>query len=104
MNDELLKLVRHIAKSYNYKPSDISYADDGKYKFKIYNDGRYIKFGKYGMMDFLLYIINSNNDDDFKNAFKRRRLYLKRSSKIKGDWKDDDFSKNNLSRRILWLV
>lgn len=32
----------------------------------------------------------------------RRRLYLLRSSKIKGDWENDPYSPNNLSRHILW--
>ncbi len=33
---------------------------------------------------------------------KRRANYLRRSAKIKGNWKDNPFSPNNLSRNILW--
>ena len=33
---------------------------------------------------------------------KRRTNYLKRSSNIKGNWKDDPYSPNNLSINILW--
>jgi hypothetical protein len=32
----------------------------------------------------------------------RRKNYLRRSSKIKGNWKKDKYSPNNLSRNILW--
>ena len=33
---------------------------------------------------------------------KRKKNYLKRSSNIKGNWKEDKYSPNNLSREILW--
>jgi hypothetical protein len=32
----------------------------------------------------------------------RRQAYLKRATKIKGDWKDNKYSPNNLSINILW--
>ena len=32
----------------------------------------------------------------------RQENYLKRTAGIKGDWKRDKFSPNNLSRNILW--
>jgi hypothetical protein len=32
----------------------------------------------------------------------RRMNYLNRSAGIKGNWKDDGYSPNNLSRNILW--
>jgi hypothetical protein len=33
---------------------------------------------------------------------KRRENYLKRSAGIKGDWRDNSYSANNLSRQLLW--
>jgi hypothetical protein len=33
---------------------------------------------------------------------KRRQAYLKRSAGIKGDWRDDKWSANNLARELLW--
>jgi len=33
---------------------------------------------------------------------KRRSLYLKRATNIKGNWKDDKYSPNNLSINLLW--
>jgi hypothetical protein len=32
----------------------------------------------------------------------RRRNYLKRASNIKGNWKDNPYSKNNLAIHLLW--
>lgn len=32
----------------------------------------------------------------------RREAYLKRSAGIKGDWRDDKWSANNLARALLW--
>jgi len=32
----------------------------------------------------------------------RRKNYLTRSGRIRGDWKKNRYSANNLSRRILW--
>lgn len=33
----------------------------------------------------------------------RRQHYLKRSNLIKGNWRNNKFSPNNLSRNILWV-
>jgi hypothetical protein len=33
---------------------------------------------------------------------KRQTAYLKRTENIKGDWKSDKYSANNLARNILW--
>lgn len=33
---------------------------------------------------------------------KRRASYLARSAGIKGDWRDDKWSPNNLARELLW--
>jgi hypothetical protein len=46
----------------------------------------------------------SRNYEDFTQHGdkKRQASYLKRSAGIKGDWKKDKYSPNNLSREILW--
>ena len=54
-------------------------------------DGKFIHFGEMGFQDFTLHKDN-----------KRRLAYLKRTENIKGDWKSDKFSANNLARNILW--
>ncbi len=63
-------------------------------KYAIYNpDGKIVNFGQMSppMEDFLKH----KNDE-------RRQRYLKRSANIRGNWKDNEYSPNNLSRNILW--
>lgn len=62
-------------------------------KYQIYDDikNRMVSFGQMGYEDYTKH----------KSA-KRRRNYLTRSARIKGDWKKNPFSANNLSRKILW--
>lgn len=62
-------------------------------KYMIYDNihNRYVYFGQMEYEDF------TKHKD--KN---RRKNYLTRSSKIRGNWKKNPFSPNNLSRKILW--
>ena len=48
-------------------------------------------FEQWGYEDY-----TKHKDDD------RRQRYLARATKIKGDWKEDKYSPNNLSIHILW--
>ena len=61
-------------------------------KYMIMNDSKkFIHFGQLGYEDFTKHM-----DEN------RRRLYLARATKIKGNWKTDKFSPNNLSINLLW--
>jgi hypothetical protein len=62
-------------------------------KYDIYNPNtdKYISFGAMGYEDY-----TKHNDES------RRDRYLRRASNIKGKWKDDIYSPNNLSINILW--
>jgi hypothetical protein len=64
-------------------------------KYMIYNpiNNEWIHFGSFSppMEDFT-----------YHNDLKRRDNYLKRSEKIKGNWKDSIYSPNELSRILLW--
>ena len=66
-------------------------------------DGRVVKFGRQGYGDFLLW---SRAEAEGKvpkgTADTKRRLYRARATKIKGDWKKDTYSPNNLAINILW--
>jgi len=55
------------------------------------NGGHWVHFGQLGYEDFLKH----------KNPI-RQKNYLRRSASILGDWKDNKYSPNNLSRNILW--
>lgn len=54
-------------------------------------DNKWIHFGQMGYEDY-----TKHKDDD------RRKNYLKRSSNIKGQWKSNKYSPNNLSIHLLW--
>ena len=67
-----------------------SKAKNKKYSIQT-PDGKIINFGQMGYEDY------TKHKDSM-----RRQNYLRRTSNIKGDWKDDRYSPNNLSRNILW--
>jgi hypothetical protein len=62
-------------------------------KYMIYDPikNKYIYFGQMGYEDY-----TKHNDP------LRRQNYLKRTANIKGDWKKNPYSPNNLSRTLLW--
>jgi len=63
-----------------------------KKKFMIQRpDGKWIHFGEKGYTDYTYH----------RNEI-RRQNYINRASNIKGNWKDDPYSPNNLSLAILW--
>lgn len=61
------------------------------------DDGKKVYFGQVGFFDFILHkIVNPEIADT------RRKVFLARSRNIKGDWKKNKFSSNNLAIRLLW--
>jgi hypothetical protein len=54
-------------------------------------DNKLIHFGQMGYEDF-----TKHKDKE------RRDSYLKRATKIKGNWKDNKYSPNNLAINLLW--
>jgi hypothetical protein len=62
-------------------------------KYRIYNPekDKWVDFGQMGYEDF-----TKHQDES------RRERYLKRALNIKGKWKEDAYSPNNLSIHILW--
>lgn len=57
--------------------------EDDNGKFRHFGDRRYLDFTKH-------------KDEE------RRERYWKRMSSIKGNWRNDEFSPNNLSLVLLW--
>ena len=84
--------VYRRAKKYLGKTAkiDISTKKDKKYMVKT-PDGKIVHFGQMGYEDFTKH----------KNKT-RRKNYLTRSRRIKGDWKQDKYSANNLAIHLLW--
>lgn len=67
----------------------VSEKNDKKYKV-VQPDGKIVHFGS-RMEDF------TKHGDEA-----RRKSYLARSGAIKGNWRDDKWSANNLARELLW--
>jgi len=80
--------IKYLGKKVDFKISDKK-----DKKFMVFNPekNKWIYFGQMGYEDFL------KHQDPV-----RRNSYLKRTANIKGDWKDDKYSPNNLARNILW--
>lgn len=84
--------VRKMADKYLGKdiPVYISNKKDKKYMVKT-PENKWIHFGQMGYEDF-----TKHKDEE------RRRRYLARTANMRGNWKDNKYSANNLSRNILW--
>ena len=79
-------------KAIKYIGKKIYLSDRKDKKYMVQNPrGNWVHFGAMGYEDY-----TKHKDDD------RRKRYLARATKIKGDWKEDKYSPNNLSIHILW--
>ena len=91
---EYLKLAKQYAKKAGYKDAaSLKLADDGKHKLML----RGVKFGSINNNDYIIY------RQHFPSiAEQKRKQYLARARKIKGDWAKDKYSPNSLAINILW--
>ena len=96
--DDYLSKIKRNAKQNGYDPEAITLADDGIHKL-VYQtpDGRQVRFGAVGYGDFILW-----SSKDKALGERKRKAYRARATKIKGDWKKDKYSPNNLAINILW--
>jgi hypothetical protein len=87
-NVALRKAKAYLGPSVNFKLSN-----NPKKKYMVLNPetNKWIHFGQMGYEDF------TKHKDD-----KRREKYLKRTANMRGNWKENEYSPNNLSRNILW--
>jgi len=84
-------------KAYKYigKSAILYKSSNPKKKYMIFdpNINKMVHFGS----------LNPSYEDFLKhNNFNQRDAYLKRTKNIKGNWRDNKYSANNLSRIILW--
>jgi hypothetical protein len=83
-----------VKKAYQYFkkhiPIYISTRKDKKYMLQDPND-KWVHFGQIGYEDH-----TKHNDEN------RRQRYLRRSTNIRGNWKDNPYSPNNLAINLLW--
>jgi len=64
---------------------------DKKYQIYDPNHQKWVHFGQIGYEDYTKH-----------RNYNRRKQYLNRATKIKGNWKSNPYSPNNLSIHILW--
>ena len=81
------KLNKYIGKD---TPLFLSKRKDKKY-FVLDPDGKMVHFGNINYEDFLKH-----------QSLQRRSSYISRAINIKGDWKRNKYSPNNLAIHILW--
>lgn len=101
-----LKVAREIADEEGYDGRALEFSDDDEHKLMIYDDeGSPRRFGRVGYDDYILW---SKKEAlglvPGGYAEMKRRVFNRSHSKIKGDWKSDKFSPNNLALRLLWSM
>jgi len=98
-NELYLTIAKAKAQHSGYNPDLLNWADDKIHKLN-YNG---VKFGRLEYNDFIVYAIRAYNKDiTNEEALKKRENYRARATKIKGNWKNNKESPNNLAINILW--
>ena len=87
------RVAQNMAYKYLGKTAKLYPARNSVKKYSILNpeNKKWINFGQLGYEDYSKH-----------KSKKRRRNYLARTKSIRGDWKKNKYSPNNLSREILW--
>ncbi|MDR3679680.1 MAG: hypothetical protein P4L41_06925 [Flavipsychrobacter sp.] len=97
-----LNVINDRAKLLKY--NKVQFANDGIHKLMIQDEtGKYIYFGNCNYGDFIIYLfLEMLNTVPEGTADKKRNAYLARANNIKGNWKLNKYSKNNLAINLLW--
>lgn len=96
---EYLDMAKHAAKKNGYDPNDVKLSNDPKHKIEVKGS----KAGRVGYGDFIIWSYLEKMDKVPKGtASLKQNVFHKSHSKIKGDWKADKYSPNNLALKILW--
>ena len=101
--DDYLATARAIARKRGYKTIP-DWSDNNKHKLQIKTpEGLIRRFGAVGYGDFLIWSWLENKGEVPKGyASQKRRVFNVSHNKIKGDWREDPYSPNNLALKILW--
>jgi hypothetical protein len=99
-----LDMARKNADGKGYDVSTIDFSDDKTHKLRIERpDGKIVRFGRVGYNDFLIwYHLEANNQVPNGTAKAKQDRYWKSHTKLKGNWKQNEYSPNWLSLNILW--
>jgi hypothetical protein len=94
-----LKTARKLAEIHGYEPDMLTFSKNPSKKLSYNN----VDFGSSSNNDYIIYkSMERIGLIGLGEAEKHRKRYLARASKIKGNWKSNPISKNNLSMKILW--
>jgi hypothetical protein len=97
--DLYIKVARIKAKNYGLNPDKLNFSNEIDKKLNY--DG--VNFGATGYNDFIIYnFMEMNGDIPEGTANEKMKLYRNRAESIKGNWKKDKISPNNLAINILW--
>jgi len=102
--EKYLADARRRASSAGYDPSQLEFANDKFHKLAYYApDGSVRKFGRVEYGDFLIYSHLEHMKKVAKGyALTKQRTFQNSHQKIKGKWRSDKYSPNNLALNILW--
>jgi hypothetical protein len=96
--------ARRRAKENHYPYKLLGFASDGVHKLTIPDrNGKLVSFGAVGYGDFLIY----SHQEEYEKVPKgtadaKKRAFQRSHQRIKGDWRSNPFSPNNLALKILW--
>jgi len=99
-----LEEARRRAKKHHYPHKLLGFASDGIHKLAIPDrNGRLVPFGRVSYGDHIIY---SHQEEYGKvpkgTADAKQRTFQHSHQRIKGDWRSNPFSPNNLALKILW--
>jgi len=96
---QYLTIAKDRAKKAGYNPELLTISKNKIYKLNY--DG--VNFGRVGYGDFIIWsILESRGQVEKGYAEQKRNVFQKSHSQIKGNWKNDPKSKNNLALKINW--
>jgi len=94
-----LDVAKKRAKRAGYNPLLLKLSSDSKHKLN-YNG---VDFGLRGYNDYIVYLFKVvERKINIEDANKHRKNYRSRAEKIRGNWKENPESPNNLAINILW--
>ena len=98
---DYLNEAKNYAWKHGYDPEGLTFNEDDKTDFKLVYEG--VGFGRVGYKDFIIWRhLEDRGVVPRGTAKKRRDAYLARASNIRGSWREDPISRNNLAIKILW--
>jgi hypothetical protein len=99
-----LREARRRAKASGYSPQHLSFATNGIHKLEMKNEkGETTRFGRVGYKDHQMWMaLEKKGSVSEGTAEAKRRRFLASHSAMKGDWKSNPMSANNLAMRVLW--